>query len=258
MEPQNNTTEKILAAIETKHIKRRPKWYFIIRNTLLWVPGLVTTFLGAYAVSGVLYGVLHAHLENRLYTASYSQIASLIAIPVLWIVSFGIFSLITISFLRKTNTGYRHPATQLLSLSLAGSVLIGILFYAITSGSLAGPGTLYRYPTQRQQEAIWNAPSDGRISGIIVTVNGPTVTMNDFHGNTWIVDVHTLPADETTLIKIGNAIRVVGVVTSGYNFSACRVLQWELLPARSVPLQQSFTALKTLPSCDSILSGFRQ
>jgi hypothetical protein len=257
MESSLNTTEKILAAIETKHVKPRPTWYFVIRNILLWIPGLITTFLGAYAVSGVLYGVLHAHLfENSLYTANTNRLESLVAIPLLWIVSFGIFSLITIAFLRRTNKGYRHPATQLLSLSLAISVIIGILFYAITSGSLAGPGSLYRYPTQHQQQAIWNDPQNGRISGVITDVDSTSLNLVDFHGAGWTVDIKNIPADESSLLRRGNAIRIVGIATDVGAFNACRILQWELFPNETAPLQlqQAFTRPKTLPSCDTIIA----
>ncbi|HTH93077.1 MAG TPA: hypothetical protein VL576_01165 [Candidatus Paceibacterota bacterium] len=255
MEPQNSTTEKILAAIETSHITPRPKWYFVVRNILLWIPGLATTLLGAYAVSGILYGVIHAHLENRLYTSNLHQIASLIAIPIIWVFSFIIFSLITIAFLRKTNKGYRHPAVQLLSLSLACSVVIGILFYEVTASSLAGPGTLYRYPTQHQQQAIWNDPDDGRISGIITGLKGSVVSMTDFHGNNWAITVSTIPADEIKLLKMGNAIRVFGINGMDNTFTACRILQWELLPVENTPTQHILSTHPLATTCDSLLKG---
>lgn len=254
MEPNSSTTEKILAAIETQHVKPRPKWYFVVRNILLWIPGVVTTLLGAYAVSGILYGVLHAHLfENRLYTSNTTRLASLVAIPILWIISFGIFSLITIAFLRRTDKGYRHPATQLLSLSLAGSVMIGILFYALTVSSLTGPGSFYRYPTQHQNQTIWNDPDEGRISGVIMDIQGDTLQLTDFHGVTWSVGTTDISADEIPLLKKSNAIRIVGVLTGAHSFTACRVLQWELFPSET-STDQIYRVPKATLSCKTLLS----
>jgi hypothetical protein len=72
MEPNNNTTEKILAAIETQKVTPRPKWYFVLRNSTLWLPGIVTTLLGAYTVAGLVYGILHTHIDQgRLHQSPF-------------------------------------------------------------------------------------------------------------------------------------------------------------------------------------------
>jgi len=144
MEHTINTTEKILAAIETKQVIPRPKWYFVVRNTLLWIPGVITTLLGAYTVAGLLYGVLHSH-PNALFLVA--------AIPLLWVISFMLFSIIGLSLLRHTHSGYRHTTLQLLLVSVASSIIIGILFYAVTQDTIDNKvKTYYRYPTQHEEE----------------------------------------------------------------------------------------------------------
>jgi hypothetical protein len=143
MEQTHNTTEKIIAAIEDRQVTPRPKAYFVLRNSALWIPGLVTTLLGAYTVAGVLYGILHPHWENMSY----------FTVPLLWIVSFGLFSIITISLIRRTNSGYRHTAVQLLLISVASSIVLGIVIYALTQDSLDNKvNTYYRYPAERFDE----------------------------------------------------------------------------------------------------------
>jgi hypothetical protein len=258
MEEQHNTTEKILAAIETKQVTQRPKWYFILRNFILWIPGLLTTFLGAYTIAGILYGVLHVHLENRLYADYPSQIIFTVAIPMLWVVSFALFSIVTLSLVRKTNTGYRHTATQLLAISVACSIVIGILFYALTSASLAGPGMLYRYPTQHEQQTMWNNPDNGRISGVITAVQATSSTVRDFNGELWSVDTTAVPTDQQKILHIGNAIRIVGTETDEHIFVACRVLPWELLPMQQSGAAVPFALHKTSVSCDTVLSHYNQ
>jgi hypothetical protein len=258
LQHNNNTTEKILTAIESKQVKPRPKWHFIVRNIVLWIPGLITTFLGAYTVAGVLYGILHAHLENRLYADYSGQVVFIVIIPILWVLSFALFCLITISLLRKTNTGYRHTAVQLLSISVASSIIIGILFYTFTSASLAGPGMLYRYPTQHQQESIWNNPDNGRISGVITTVNGANITVADFNGSIWHIDASAIPANDKRIVQQRNAIRVVGVETADHIFTACRVLEWELFPIQQAAASMPFTLHKQPISCDILLAHYHQ
>lgn len=146
----NPTTEKILNAIETQQVTPRPKWYFMLRNSILWIPGLVTTILGAYTIAGIIYGVLHNPWTDPTATP---PIVFAAAIPLLWIVSFGFFSGVTLSLVRKMHIAYRHNALQLLLVSVAFSIIIGILFYAVTQDSDDNHvNTYYRYPTQHQRE----------------------------------------------------------------------------------------------------------
>ena len=146
MEQTTNTTEKIVAAIESRQITPRPRWYFTVRNSLLWIPGIITTLLGAYTVAGILYGVLHAHPDPVFLIA---------IIPLLWVISFMLFSMISTSLLRKTHTGYRHTTLQLLLISVASSIILGVLFYAVTQDADGNRmKTYYRYPTDHQDEFI--------------------------------------------------------------------------------------------------------
>jgi hypothetical protein len=149
----SNTTEKILSAIETQQVTPRPKWHFVLRNSILWIPGVVTTLLGAYTMAGILYGVLHNPWQHHGMEHYASPIFITAAIPLLWVVSFGLFCLVTISLLRRTHTGYKHTAVQLLLVSVASSIILGILFYALTQDSVDNHvNTYYRYPTQHQQD----------------------------------------------------------------------------------------------------------
>jgi hypothetical protein len=154
MEQISDTTKNILSAIETKHVVPRSRWYFVLRNSILWVPGSLATLFGAYTIAGVLYGVLHVQVVQGKYVEGGGNPLFFIAtIPLLWVISFGLFSLVSISLLRKTYSGYRHTTLQLLSISVACSIIIGILFYALTQDADDNmPKTLYRYPTQHQEE----------------------------------------------------------------------------------------------------------
>ncbi|MES2224550.1 MAG: hypothetical protein V4478_01020 [Patescibacteria group bacterium] len=148
-----NTTEKILSAIEDKQITPLPKWYFTARNSALWLPGIVTTLLGAYTIAGVLYGILHAEWDNGIYIEHGNPLFLIAAIPLLWVISFGVFCVMSTTLLRKTSSGYRHTTLQLLLVSVASSILIGLLFYTITQNEDDNKvKTYYRYPTQHQRE----------------------------------------------------------------------------------------------------------
>jgi hypothetical protein len=154
MEQISNTTKNILSAIEEKHVTPRSKWYFVLRNSILWIPGTVTTLLGAYTVAGVVYGIMHVEVvQGRYVEAGGNPIFYIATMPLLWVISFGVFSIVSILLLRQTYSGYRHTTLQLLSISVASSIVIGILFYAVTQDSSDNMiRTYYRYPTQHQEE----------------------------------------------------------------------------------------------------------
>jgi glucan phosphoethanolaminetransferase (alkaline phosphatase superfamily) len=153
MTPISNTTEKILAAIETRQVTPRPKWYFVLRHSILWLPGVVTTLLGAYTMAGLLYVILHNPWQHQGIDHYARPIFITAAIPLVWVISFCLFCLVTILLLRRTHTGYKHTAVQLLLVSVASSIIIGILFYALTQDALDNHmDTYYRYPTQHQQD----------------------------------------------------------------------------------------------------------
>ena len=105
MEETTNTTERIIAYIDQQKVTPRPKWYFVLRNSALWIPGIITTLLGAYTIAGVLYGILHAHWENRQYVQYSGTLVFIAIIPLLWVISFVLFLLITLSLLRKIIPG---------------------------------------------------------------------------------------------------------------------------------------------------------
>jgi hypothetical protein len=158
------TTEKILTAIEDKRVKPRPKRYFILRNSVLWIPGLITTLLGGYTIAGIIYGILHNPLIH-LAPNVQRPVAITIAVPILWVVSFGIFLAVTLSLVRKMHIAYRRSALQLLLISVASSIVIGALFYALTQDSLDNQlNTYYRYPTQYQKNYFERNISPQRIN----------------------------------------------------------------------------------------------
>jgi hypothetical protein len=153
MQQPNITTEKILHAIESKQVTPWPKWYFVLRNSILWIPGIITTLLGAYTIAGVIYGILHGHWQQNSYQEYGNPLFLIAAIPLLWVLSFFIFSLISTTLLQKTHTGYRHTTLQLLLVSVASSIIIGVLFYAITQDAIDNKvKTYYRYPTEHEEE----------------------------------------------------------------------------------------------------------
>jgi hypothetical protein len=165
MEQISDTTKNILSAIQEQQVKPRSKWFFVVRNTILWVPGVVTTLLGAYTVAGVVYGVMHVEVVQGKYIELGGNPLFYVPImPLLWVASFGLFSLVSIVLLRKTHNGYRHTTLQLLSISAASSIVIGILFYAITQDATDNTvNTYYRYPSQHQKEYYERIFSDQRM-----------------------------------------------------------------------------------------------
>lgn len=254
----NNThntfeTSKILEVIQKEHIRPRPRWYWIMRRILLWVPGVITTFLGAYAIAGILFALTHIDWETHVYTQLSASSFLFTMLPLLWIVSFGVFSLLSIYLLRQTSDGYKHKTRNLLMGSALGSVVIGILFYNAAEAFNLQSLSAYHYPTQKAQERIWYDPTQGRIAGQIKSIDEKqhTVILLDITGKHWIVDTAQL-ATPITKEVIATPIRIVGIAPKKNTLIACYLLPWDFpLAATPEPEDQELTEQNLLPLFDT-------
>lgn len=243
MKQIHNQTQKILDQISEKHIVPRSRYYFLCRNSILWVPGIITTLIGAYTVAGILYGISHTNWTHWKYT-EYSQLFFyIITLPFWWILSYIIFSFITIVMLRKTNTGYRHATSTLLGLSLTGSIISGILFYSFIEHNDTSQLAFYRQSTNDQQERLWFAPEHGRIAGKVHARSATSFTVIDIRGNEWLIKGEQLYPQDLASVQNDMNIRIIGIPESENSIIACHILEWRFpLDARVLSQQTPMSA----------------
>lgn len=225
MNTTNDTIQsKVLARIKEHHITPRGRWKFIMRQTLLWVPGIIVTIIGTFAVAGILFGLTHAGWEYRPYTRMTTWELFARMIPLVWLIGIALFASLIVRTLRMTARGYRYTS-ELIIITSCGISLVGGIALFITDMTIAR-NSIIRFETEHKQRALWDSPDDGRISGI-VSISESNTYITDRSGIRWTIMTDEL-ADSSRLVH-GESVRVVGINRNG-QFIACDVFPWEFKP----------------------------
>jgi hypothetical protein len=267
----------ILDKIEKEKIKPKARWYFVAEHTALWIPGVIVTALGAASVAGIVYAVVHSGFEysDFIYKTKIDFIIA--AAPLLWILSFSLFSSIIVKTLRSTHMGYRLSAKKILLTSFGVSVVIGVCGYVIDE--TFETNSLIRYPVHLREEQVWTSPQEGRITGLIEKKYGTDIVIRDKNNMLWTVDMSGFGSTTFAFVEEGKSIRIIGTSTHDFNeteenindenkeyiFVACAVFPWEIgVPTRNPanPVkgqhQPKTRPQNKNPDCKNLLNGIKQ
>ncbi len=221
----NTIKEQVMSRIAEEKVTPRSKWYFTARHAALWTPGIVVTAVGAFAIAGLLFSATHAGWEYRPLTR-FSLLEFVVeVIPVIWLVSLALFGILIVKSLRLTAKGYRYKTGIILTSSFVVSLLLGTGLFALDM--TVKRNGLIRFGVERAQTMLWNAPSDGRITGVI-DIDGMVVTLTGNDGEVWTLDTSEL-VDEP-LITDDGVVRIIGIETGDHVFLSCIIMPWELGP----------------------------
>ncbi|MFA5024762.1 MAG: hypothetical protein WC523_07495 [Patescibacteria group bacterium] len=225
MNPQE-FDQKLVEKIKEANISPKPRWYFLLKNYVIWAAGILALLVGAVAVSVIIYLWRYNGWETRVETHKSLWEFFLLTLPYFWIIFLGIFIFILYYNLKHTKKGYRYPVYLIAIFSVLASMVLGSLFYFLGVGQkiddiLGERAPLYGTVLNRQM-AFWFNPQEGRLVGIIA---GDVVDNNfyliDPAGNVWQVsgranNDHNFP----DFLKIGEPVNIIGQVVAADKFRA--------------------------------------
>lgn len=216
-------SESIFAKIKADRISPTSKLHFRVINSALWLPGILITLLGAFAVAGIIFGETHAGWEYRQFVHNSPLSLIMQALPIIWLCAFILFSGFIVTALRLTSRGYKYETKIILLSSFLISVILGSAIY-IVDGQVR-ENKLLRYPTQRIQTVIWSRPETGRLLGQINIGADGSVILIDTTNKNWLLDTSELIGDDPLLDK--QMVRIIGQQVKDGGFVACLVFPWE-------------------------------
>lgn len=224
MQHHNDTIkEEVLSRITAQRVAPRSRWYFFARHAALWIPGILVTLIGSFAVAGMLFGAVHAGWNYRPYT--HPTLVSFLkqAIPLLWLGAFILFGSLIVRSLRLTARGYRYATGVILTISFLASVVLGAALFALDM--TMGPNRIIRFHSERMQRGIWLDPDNGRLAGMIAIAEDGAVTLVDPAGKVWNIDATELMGE--ALIEHGASVRMIGMADGSGAFIGCIAFPWE-------------------------------
>ncbi len=228
----SNLTNKVLDEIRSKHVKPVPAWRFILRSVLAWVGFVLFVFLGAQAVSIILFLLSDHDWTDLVYFRGGRLGYFFIALPYLWVIA--LIALIVVAYLdfKKTKSGYRYRPLLVVGVVIAVSLLAGAGLHAVGMGKRADAmleGHLPHYRTMAPRGVqIWDNPAHGRLMGQIEKIHEDgTIDLKSPRGEEWSVVVEPGMIERFGQnVQESIQVRVIGQPIGPGEFKAKAILPW--------------------------------
>lgn len=222
----------VLSRIESDHMCPKSRLFFRSRECFVWFLWLFSVLFGALAVAVTLFVVMNH--QYALYEATHDNLFTFVVevLPYLWLIIFGLMTLVAIYNLRHTARGYRYPVSVILVssvvLSLAGGAALQLFGLGYSVDHILGKSMKMYVSQEKLEERIWQMPSEGRLMGIkLPSTPGSTSTIvfKDLEGIEWYVSVGELEPYDNELLARQELVKLLGRVIdeSSRQFHACGV-----------------------------------
>ena len=199
-------SQKVIETIKDKHLKPKPKWQFLLKDSVFWGVGILAILIGGLSFAVIIYMFVNSDWDV------YSQLSNnflsffLLVLPYFWLIILGIFILIAYYNLKHTKKGYKFSLKSISLFVLAISIILGIFWYNIGLGQAIDNALSNRIPVYRQyinrmqQRAdMWQQPDKGLLVGIVteLEIEGSILKIKDPQGKEW-----NIVADRETLAPL--------------------------------------------------------
>ena len=232
-----NFDQKLIAKIKEEKIAPKPRWHFLLKNSVIWGVGLLALLIGAASVSVMIY--LFKYNDLDIWSETHSSLGEtiLLILPYFWLIFLGLFVFILYYNIKHTKSGYRYSMWLILVVSVFTSIILGSgLFWAGFGEKidlvLSQEAPLYDRVINPRVD-FWSRPDEGRLVGLVAAATGQQFILVDREQTEWQV---TISPDEARNnqgnidIIVGLPIRLLGKKISDHEFVAEHILP--LIPGR--------------------------
>ncbi|MBK6931782.1 MAG: hypothetical protein IPH12_13335 [Saprospirales bacterium] len=223
-------SEKLIHTIRENDIRPVARVYFLWRTILLWVAFTAAVVLGALAFSVILFCIQQTDFDLVSHL-SHSQLEFFLGIlPFVWIIFLIVFLIIAMTSFRHSPKGYKLTRGRLVAYCAALSILTGALVFLAGGGQWLEQAfgtriSLYE-SVQEKKVKLWSMPGAGYLSGVITAAGDSTLTLRDFKGKTWAIDVSGAFIAPVLRLEAGEKIKLVGETAGENQFKAGEVRPW--------------------------------
>lgn len=215
-----NFNNNVLQKIKEAKITPKPKWQFLLKNSLIWTLGILSLILGAIATSLVFY-MITGEDAGLGHQGSNMLEALMVVIPFFWLICLSILALSVYYYIKHTKKGYKYSAKTI----ILGIIVISLVFGGALSAlgidrfidDILGERAPMYYRLINPRMDYWSNPEAGRLTGMVTDYEAPvTYYLIDCRGETWMTQVVT-EADLKKII-VGRPIRLTGEKVGDHSF----------------------------------------
>ncbi len=228
----NNLPEKIIKTIKRQGTEPRPRWHFLLKHSVLWSLATLATLLGGIAVAVIIF-IYIDHDENaRAYLNESAFVDLLETIPYLWFCVLFILIGITQYAVRHTTSGYRYTTKRILGVVFVSSLLLGAVLNTLEVGERVQDFLAKRVPYYDElistSKDVWSHSEKGLLGGTVTgVISSKELKLTDFHNKDWLVDIERIDTANSSILREGSMIKMIGTQEDNTSFRAVRVLPWK-------------------------------
>lgn len=123
----NDFYDTLEKEIEARGMTPRPRWHFLLKRSVFWSLAVLSVFFGAIAYSVADY-VFFDNEGQSMATLIESPLEGILqSIPIVWLIVFGLFCVVTYAGLRLTRSGYKYRTAKVVLAVLALTIGLGLI-----------------------------------------------------------------------------------------------------------------------------------
>ena len=219
--------EDFLHKIQNDKITPKPRWRFLLKNSIIWGLGVFSLILGSVSMSLIYFMI--SNEDTGAYKLSDSSLWEilLIIVPFFWIICLVIFAFAVYYYIKHTKKGYKYSANKIIFTILAASLFFGGILNAFGLDRIIddtlGQKAPYYDRVINPRLNYWSSPENGRLTGLVVAEVSPVeYDLIDRGGEAWV----TLLTDEdgSGEMVVNRPVRLVGKNLGGHKFMVKEVL----------------------------------
>lgn len=219
--------ETFLHKIKEEHLSPKPKWQFLLKNSIIWSLGIFSLVLGAASMSLIFYMIRNEDVGAYGRAGSNLLEALSFIIPFFWIICLAIFAVAVYFYVKHTKKGYKYSTKKIILAIIGVSLILGGIFNVIgldiVIDDVLGERAPFYDRVINPRLEFWSNPENGRLTGLIILKISPTeYKLLDRAGETWAT---LLPNEETgEMMVIGRPVMLVGEKVSDHKFMIKEIL----------------------------------
>ena len=226
----NNTLpEKIIEEIKNRGIVPRPRWYFLLKRSVLWSLVAIATILGGIAVAIIIFIFIDHDTNARVYLNESIFVDLLETVPYLWFATLLLLIGVAQYVIRHTKSGYRYATARIVGIVVMSSVALGIVLSALEVGErvqdFLAKKVLYYDEFVSTSKDEWSHPEKGLLGGTVISIISPEeFKLTDFRNKDWLVEKGQVDTTDGAIIQLGAKIKLIGTIEDNSTFRAVRIL----------------------------------